>query len=154
MSKREKIDIEDKYPPMSPEDIENEVQAVERGKAKLSMEYADVEEALTEYLETPEPIINPANGKAIMWIRRPSIKELKGLIPAEMRKYTDNDKEVPESVSTKYEEFFYRKLAEMVVVPKYTAEQWKAKANPWLLKLFWTYIANISKFMEGKIEGF
>lgn len=153
MSKK-KVNITEKYPPMSPEDIEAEEKRVERGKAKLSMELSEVEDALTEYLDIVDPIVNPKNGKAIMWVRRPTVKQLKELVPPEMRKYMDNPKDIPEDVGKKYEKFFYEKLAEMVKVPNYDAETWKEKANPWLLRLFWTHIAEISKLMEGEVEGF
>lgn len=152
MSKKNDIPIEEKYPSMSEEDIKNESAAIEKGKAKLSMELSVVEDALTEFLNTPDPIV--WNNKAIMWVRRPTIKQLKALIPAEMREYVDSPKEIPEETSKKYEKFFYEKLAEMVTVPKYTAEQWKEKANPWFLRLFWEHIAKIAKLMEGQIEGF
>jgi hypothetical protein len=155
MPKKQKVDIEKKYPAMSQEDIEAEEKKIETGKAKLSMELADVEDALTEYLDITDPIISPKTGKAIMWIRRPSVKELKGLIPPEMREYMDGSKEVPEEIGKKYEKFFYNKLAEMVKIPEHTAEQWRDKCNPWLLRLFWAHIAKVSKLMEeGEVEGF
>jgi len=149
---KEKVDIERKYPPMSPEDIKAEEKTIEEGKAKLSMEMSVVEDALTEYLSISDPVVY--KGKAVMWILRPTIKQLKALIPPEMREYVGNPKDVPEETGKKYEQFFYEKLAEMVTVPKYTAEQWQEKANPWLLRLFWEHIAKIARLMEGQIEGF
>jgi len=152
MSSKKKVNIQEKYPPMSPEDIVNEEKATEAGKAKLSMEMSEVEEALTDYLSISDPVVY--KGKAIMWIHRPTVKQLKQLIPPEMRDYIGSPEKVPEETGNKYEAFFYEKLAEMVTVPKYTAEQWKEKANPWLLRLFWEHIAKIAQMMEGEVEGF
>lgn len=144
--------IVEKYPPMSPEEIKKEEEQIEKGKTKYSMELSDVEKALTDYLEIVDPIMYKE--KAIAWVRRPSMKQLKELIPPEMAKYMDNPKSVPDSISKKYEGHFYKKMAELIKVPEYTAEQWEAKANPWFARLFWQHIADIAKLMEGQIEGF
>jgi hypothetical protein len=147
-----KKSIEEKYPPMSPEDIRKEEQTIERGKAKYSMLMADVEKALSEFLDQVDPI--DWKGKAIAWVRRPSMKELKALIPPEMAKYMDNPKAVPEEMTKRYEGHFYTKMAELIKIPKKTAEQWEATANPWFMRLFWEHIADIAKLMEGQVEGF
>jgi len=140
------------YIPMSPEDIKKEEETIEKGKTKYSMEQTEVEKALTEYLELTDPIVH--KGKAIAWVRRPSMKQLREMIPPEMAKYMDNPKDVPEETAKKYEGFFYKKMAELIKVPEYTAEQWEEKANPWFVRLFWEHIANIAKLMEGQVEGF
>lgn len=147
-----KKSMAEKYPPMSPEDIKKEIEQTEKGKTKYSMEAADVEKALTDYLEIVDPLVY--KGNAIAWVRRPSMKQLKELIPPEMTKYMDNPKSVPDSISKKYEGHFYKKMVELIKVPEYTAEQWEAKANPWLVRLFWQHIADIAKLMEGQVEGF
>lgn len=146
------------YPPLSKEEIAKETEAMEKAKAKYSMEQTDVESALTEYLDVLDPIIweNPKTKetKAIAWVRRPSMKQLKDLIPPSMTKYINNPKSLPEEEAKEYEKFFYKKMAELIVVPKYTAEQWETKANPWFIRKFWDHIAEIAKFMQGQIEGF
>jgi len=142
----------EKFPPMSPEDIKREEEAIEKGKTKFSMEQAEVEKALTEYLEIKDPIVH--KGKAIAWVKRPSMKQLREMIPPEMAKFMDNPKGVPEEVAKRYEGHFYKKMAELIVVPEYTAEEWEAKANPWFVRLFWEHVANIAKLMEGQVEGF
>lgn len=148
----------EKYPPMSEEDIRRDARRQEEAKAKYSMKSVDVESALTEYLEMLDPILwtNPQTKetKAIAWVRRPSMKQLKGLIPPEMAKYMDDPAKVPDKVNKKYEKFFYEKMAEMISIPNLTAEQWKEKSNPWFIREFWSHIANIAKLMEGQIEGF
>jgi len=144
--------ITEKYPPMSPEDIRKEIEQTEKGKTKYSMEMSDVEKALTDYLEITDPLVH--NGKAIAWVKRPSMKQLKELIPPEMAKYMDDPKSAPELITKKYEGHFYKKMAELIKIPEHTAEQWEAKANPWLIRLFWQHIADIAKLMEGQVEGF
>jgi len=93
-------------------------------------------------------------GKAIAWVRRPSMKQLKGLIPPEVAKYVNKPKAVPEELGKKYEKFFYEKMAEMIAVPERTAEEWEEKVNVWFIRKFWEHIANVAQLMEGQIEGF
>lgn len=147
-----KKSIGEKYPSMSPEDIRKEEEQIQKGKIKYSMELSDVEKALTDYLEITDPLIH--KDKAIAWVRRPSMKQLKELIPPEMGKYMENPSSVPEATAKKYEKFFYKKMAELIKVPEYTAEEWETKANPWFVRLFWQHIANVAKLMEGQVEGF
>lgn len=148
----EKKSIAEKYPPMSPEDIKKEEKAIEKGKAKISAEASEIEKALTEYLNITDPL--KWKDKTIALVKRPSMKQLKDLIPPEMAKYMDNPKSVPEETAKRYEGFFYKKMAELIEEPKYSAEQWETKANPWFIRLFWEHIAEISKMMEGQVEGF
>lgn len=146
---------EKKYPPI---DIKKEIEGQEKAKIKYGIDVSVVESALTEYLDQLDPIMwmNPKTkkSKAIAYVRRPSMKELKALIPPEVAKYMDNPSKVPETLEKKYEGFFYEKMAELIVVPKYTPEQWEAKANPWFIRKFWEHISEIAKLMEGQIEGF
>lgn len=148
--------IDKKYPAMSKEDIEKDIARQEKAKTKYSMDTVEVEKALTEYMDILDPLLweNPKTGeeKAIAWIRRPSMKELKGLVPPELNEYVG--KRIPEDVAKKYEKFFYRKMAEMIAIPERTAEQWEEKANPWFIRRFWQHIADIASLMEGQIEGF
>lgn len=144
--------ITEKYPPMSPEDVRKEEERIRKGKAKYSMEQSEVEKALTEYLELVDPLV--WEGKAIALIRRPTMKQIKELIPEEMAKYADNPKGVPQEIAKKYEKHFYAKMAELIKVPEYTAEEWENKANPWFTRLFWEHINQIALMLEGQIEGF
>lgn len=137
---------------MSPETISKHEEKIEKTKAKYSIDMAEVEKNLTEFLEVKDPIV--VKGKAIMWVKRPSMKELKSIIPQELRPYVDDPASVPEEVNERYETHFYAKMAELVAVPKRTAEQWEATANPWVIRLFWHHIANIAQSLEGNIEGF
>jgi len=152
MTKKPTKKEEPKFPAMSPEEIAEDIKRQEQAKQKYSVDAAEVEEALTDYLKIRDPIVH--NGKAIAWVRRPSMKELKELIPKEMMKYMNTPDKVPESVLKKYQNFFYEKMEDLIVVPKYTAAQWEAKANPWLIRKFWDHIGEIVKLMEGSIEGF
>lgn len=138
-------------------EIKEEARRMDEAKAKYSRDLAKVESALTEYLETLDPMlwINPKGETvAIAWIRRPSMKKLKEMIPKEMREYVDNPLEVPEELNKKYESHFYEKMAEMIAIPERTPEEWETKANPWFIRRFWEHIASIAQMMEGQIEGF
>lgn len=137
---------------MSPEKIGKHEARVKQTKIKYSMDAAEVERALTEYLEIKDPIV--VDGKAIAWVKRPSMKQLKAMIPKELRPYVDSPTEVPEELNKRYENFFYEKMAEIIAIPKRTASEWEALANPWFTRLFWNHIAEIANLLEGRVEGF
>lgn len=142
--------IAEKYG-MSGEKLRQHDRKVEETKHKYSMDAAEVDRALTEYCDIKDPIV--VGGKAVMWCRRPTMKELKAMIPEEMRQYVDGG-EVPEEINEKYEKFYYEKMADLIVVPKRTAEEWAEKCTPWITRLFWGHISDIGKVLENRVEGF
>ena len=152
--KRKKQDLAKRFgPPLPSEEvIKKEEEKIAKAKAVFNIDQAEVEKNLTEYLAIKDPLMH--NGKAIALIRRPSMKELKALIPPEMRKYVDDPKGLPPEAGKKYEKFFYQKMSEYIVVPKKTAKEWEATINPWFIRLFFDHFAQIAKIMEGQIEGF
>ena len=152
--KRKKLSPEERLAKrytMSPDDLAQHDKKVAKTKAKYSMDAAEVEKALTDYLEIKDPIV--VDGKAIMWCKRPSMKQLKELIPQELRPY-ENPEDVPEELNKKYELHFYEKMAEIIAIPEKTAEEWRKIANPWFARLFWGHIKNIAEQLDGRIEGF
>jgi len=150
--------VVDKYPAMSREDIEEDARRQEQAQVKYSMDAAEVDKALTEYMEMLDPIVwtNPKTNKkvAIAWVRRPTMKELKKIIPEEIQKYVVKQEDIPEEVGEKYATFLYEKMAELIVIPKRNAEQWEEFSNPWFLRRFYKHIGNIADLMKGQVEGF
>jgi len=143
----------EQYPPLDEKGIREQEELMDKAKQKYASEAQEVSDALTDYLNIKDPMV--LKGKAIAWVRRPSMKQLKELIPLEMRKYVNKDPdEIPKTINKKYEKFFYEKMAEMIVIPKYTPKEWEAKANPWLIRRFWLHISEIARLMEGHIENF
>lgn len=153
-----KKSFDERFPPMSKQDIAKAFAEVDKAKAKYSMDTTETLSALTEYLGVTDPILwtNPRTGKtkAIAWVCRPTMKELKALIPPQLRKYANKPQDLPEELGKQYEKFFYEKMAETIAIPKWTAEEWEEKGNPWIVRLFWNHIAGIARLMEGNIEGF
>ena len=145
----------DKHKPLVktiPRTEEEVLKEIEDVKAKYNRDASQVEAALTEFLEQLDPIV--WNGKAIAWCRRPSMKEIKELVPSELMKYEDNPQDAPQELQDKYDKFIYQKMSEIIATPKYTAEQWIEKANPHLLRLFWEHIGKIAKEVQVQVEGF
>jgi len=150
---KKKKSFSERFPPLDAEGIREQEELMDKAKRKYATDAQEVSDALTDYLDIKDPML--WKGKAIAWVRRPSMKQLKELIPVEMRRYINKDpSEIPKSVDKKYEKFFYEKMAEMIVIPKYTAAEWETKANPWLIRRFWLHISEIAKLMEGHIENF
>jgi len=143
---------------------------MEQARQKWHLSLAKAEENLTQYLQTSDPVIaevyDADEGKMIekpvIWVRRPSMKEIKDLTPTsqEMKimeslrgKKPSDMMEIPES-ATEYDKRFYNKLSELVVAPEKTADQWRDVMNPWLLRLFWGYIAKVGDVLGAEVEGF
>ena len=148
-AEKRKKKFEEKYPPI---DIEKEEKRIQKAKAKYSMDAQKVNDNLTEYLDIKDPIV--WKGKAIAWVKRPTMKQLKALIPKEMRTYVENPQDVPEKLNKKYEGHFYGKMADLIAIPKHTAKEWEEIGNPWFMRRFWEHIAQIAQLMEGNIESF
>jgi hypothetical protein len=129
-----------------------ELLAQKKVKAEYSRDLSQVEAALTEFLKEPTPII--WKGKAIAWVRQPTMKEIKELVPAELMKYADNPEGAPLKIQQQYEDHFYEKMALLIVTPELTAEQWKSKSNPTFLKIFWEHIGKIAQEVQVRTEGF
>lgn len=142
----------EKHRPLTPKDIEKLREGKKKAKEKYAIDSAIVERNLTEYLAVKDPII--WKGKAIAWVRRPTMKELKDLIPKDIGPFLDDPNSVPEEKVKEYDSVLFGKMEELIVIPKKTAKQWEEIANPWFLRLFFSHIMNIAKVMEMQTEGF
>lgn len=125
---------------------------MEKAKQDYNIDQAEVLRNLTDYLNIKDPI--KWNGKVIALVRRPSMKELKELIPKDLRKFVDDPKGLPNEEAKEYETFFYKKMSEFITVPNWSPEEWEINGNPWFIRLFFDHLSQIAKLMEGNIEGF
>lgn len=137
---------------LTPKQILEDAKRQDRARQQYSTDLAEVEGALTAFMEQKDPIV--WEGKAIAWVRRPTMRQLKELIPVEMRKYANNPENLPEELTEKYEGFFYEKMSEMIAIPKRSPKEWEETTNPWFIRIFWEHMAYITQMMEGEIEGF
>lgn len=149
---KKKKDFLEKHKPLSKEDIVKGKKDTKKAKEKYAVAMASIEQALTEFMEIKDEI--KWNGKTIMLVRRPTMKELQNLIPKGIGAFIENPTNFSEEDAKAYDELFYGNLAKLVVIPKLTAKQWEEKANPWLLKLFFEHMEKIAKVIEGEAEGF
>lgn len=146
-----------KEPKYEAVDPKKEMLRQDMARAQFSGDMAEIEKNLTEYLQIEDPLIH--NGKVVALVKRPSMNDMKKLVPPEMMKYANmKPEEIPEDamkeLNEKYEDFYYEKMAELIVKPKYTAAKWKEKANPWFMQLFWGHIENISQLSSGRVDSF
>jgi len=125
---------------------------MEKAKQDFNVDQAEVLRNLTDYLKIKDPLI--WDGKVIALIRRPSMKELKELIPPDLRQYVNDPNGLPPEKAAEYESFFYEKMAEFIVVPKKDSKGWEATANPWFIRLFFDHLRQIAQLLEGNVEGF
>jgi len=154
--KNRKKSFAEKYPPLDKAGIKKEIKDQETAKTKYVAEALEIEKNFAEFCEVLDPIMwkNPRTGKfvKIALVRRPTMKQMKELVPPEMAEYVG--KKAPKELEEKYAEFFYQKMAEMIVFPERTADGWEEDGNPWYLRMFWQHIADIVKLIEGQAEGF
>jgi len=141
-----------KHKPLKKADVERAKKEAKKAKEKYAVDTAAVEKALTEFLSIKDSI--KWEGKVIAMVRRPSMKELKELIPSNVKSHLDDPQGIPAEKFDDYDELFFGNMAKLIVTPKKTAKQWKETANPWFLRLFFEHIANIAKVMDMQVEGF
>lgn len=126
---------------------------MDEARKRYNLDMAVVEKNLTEYLEIADPVV--VDGKDIFWVRRPSMLEIKDLTPTkEQMKFMENPKAMPTDLQKEYDDRFYKKVSVLIVAPKKTPDEWREAMNPWLLRLFWGYMAKIGNILGAEIEGF
>jgi len=140
-------------------DPQEDLRKQQLAKASFTYDVAEIEKNLTNYLQMVDPIFDEDKKTVIAVVKRPTMAEMKALVPPEMQKYAAMDpkdipKDVMEQMNIKYEDFYFEKMSEMIVAPKLSAAEWKAKANPWFLQKFWSHIESISELASGKVETF
>jgi len=124
----------------------------ERIRQQYSTDMTGIEQNLTEFLTIEDPLVY--QGKVLAWIKRPSNKELRALVPPEMRKYAKNPSDIPDELLDKYDDEIVGVLAKLITRPKWSAEEWKTKMNPWFTRLFWEHIGYITNLAQVELEGF
>lgn len=145
---------ESKDPQVESKSVDDILREQEEAKKDYNVDMAVVEAALTEFLEIKDPIVY--NKKAIAWVRRPTMKELKTMFPNEMLELMDANKldDLPPEEAEKYNKVLYDAMANLIVIPKHTAEEWENKSNPYFLKMFYEHIANMALILQPQVEGF
>lgn len=140
-------------PQRKPKTIEEAWKEQDKAKKKYESNIQKVEENLLDFLKVEDPIIY--NEKVLAWMRRPSNKEIRKMIPKELMEYEDKPAtEIPDEILEKYDKKIYSMMAELITKPKWTAEEWTNKTNPWFTRLFWDHITNIIRMTQAEIAGF
>lgn len=125
----------------------------EKAKEKYNVDMASVEAALTDFLQVKDPIV--IKGEAIAWVRRPTMKEIKNLFPREMIEAIDaKATNIPKEKTEEWDKRMFQIMSDLIVIPKYTAEQWEEKTNSIFLRLFYEHLSNIVKVVSPEVEGF
>jgi len=132
--------------------VDDILQEQEEAKAKYNADVAIVEAALTEFLDIKDPIV--FKDKAIAWVRRPTMKEMKSMFPVEMLQDMEDLDKVPPEKAEEYNKVLFDIMAKLIEIPKYTAEEWERKANPYFIKMFYEHIGKIALILQTQIEGF
>ncbi len=136
-----------------PRTVEEAWKAHDKAKKKYSGDIQKVEDNLLDFLKIEDPIVY--NGKAIMWMLRPSNKKIRNMIPKELAKYEGKPfTDIPEDVLKQYDDKIYSIMSDLITKPKWSAEKWADESNPWLLRLFWEHITFLINMTQTEITGF
>ena len=143
----------EKHKPLSPEQVYSRIKESAEARENLSTKVDEVEKNLMNFLQTEEPLINPATGDAIAWIRHIPYQELKGMVPEEYMELKD-DPEALKKKADEDEKLIYIWMEKMISKPEYTAEQWEQIATPLFIELFDARIREIFITTGGDIDFF
>ena len=156
MSENKKKTFAEKYPALDAKGIERQKAGQQATKTKYTAKALEIEKNFTAFGEVLDPIEwkdpNTEKFKTIAMVRRPTMKQMKEMVPPEMVKYVG--KKAPKELEEKYAKFMYQKMSEMIAIPERIADGWEEYANPWFMRKFWQHIEDIVKMIEGESEGF
>jgi len=142
-----------KHKPLTQSEVYSKIQISDDRRTKHSKDLEDVEKNLMEFLETEDPIINPATGKAIAWIRHVPYSELMSMVPSDILEVVGDEGEMYKRAMQK-QDIIYTYMEKLISRPSWTAAEWKAKATPLFLELFNVSIQEIFSRIEEQVDFF
>ena len=142
-----------KHPPLKDERSVEDVAAEQDSiRTEHGIDLSKVMFNLTDFLAISDPLVY--NGKAIMMVRRPTMKEIKTMFPKDMLDNLDKLDTIPLKKAEEYDRRVFETMSLLITTPKLSVEQWEEKSNSILIKLFFEHLANVVKMVEPKISGF
>lgn len=133
------------------EQMIKEQDALEEEYATRSAEY---EQALEDFSNQTDDLIDPKTKKALVVVRRPTSAQFKRVIPPELAKYRKNPEKIPYELAMKYENDMYKLMEELIDIPKRSAEQWRETTGAKFMALFQSHLVNINEKVREDAESF
>lgn len=134
-----------KFKPMSKEDVAAAIKKQEDAKKQYATDNVTLESELEAFNKTEDPLINPATGKAMCWVRRPSQAEWESLIDKDMAAYTDHPENMPPELAQKHNDALFQLMAKIISKPNHDAKWWKEHSNLIFIQLFNMHLTQVMK---------
>jgi hypothetical protein len=151
MSKEEFIR---KHKPLTKKEIEEKFKLQEEAKKSMTTDAVVLEKNLMDFNKISDPLIDPATGKVLCWIRRPTQQEWEEMLPTELLEYKNKLEEIPTDIWTKYKDLQFEMMAKLIVNPEHTAQEWKERSNLVFQQLFQIHLAGILELLGITAENF
>ena len=154
MSIRDKKGFIQKHKPLTKADVKRRFTEMEKAKTDMTKDASVLEQNLMDFNKTLDPMVDPAKGTVLCWIRRPTAKEYEEMLPAELLEYRGDPDEVPQEVLKKYQDFQFDMMARLIENPKHDTKWWKSHANLVFQTLFQMHITNIMEELGISVGNF
>lgn len=140
----ENKDLIKKFKPLTPEDIRAKIKEKEESKKQYSTDSATLERELELFNKTKDPLVNPATGNAMCWIRRPTQAEWESMVPANISVYSKNPEDMTPEETQKVNDALFDLMAK-IIIPEHDAKYWKEHCNLVFIQLFNMHLNGIFK---------
>jgi hypothetical protein len=132
-----------KHKPLTPKELRDEYTRKEQAKKDFATDAVELEKELECFNKITEPLVNPATGKAICWIRRPTQAEWENMLPQELVQYRDCPESIPPELQQKWGDMTFELMALIIEKPKHDSKWWKAHSTINFIELFNVHLSNI-----------
>lgn len=136
----------------TPEEIKAEMKVMEEAKKQYTQDVVKLQANLDKFNNTSDPLIDPATGDVLCWIRRPTQDEWESMIPAELYEFEEIE-DVTKEVLEKIKNRQFDMMANLITNPKGDAEFWKKNGGSLVFQeLFQMHIVEVYRKL-GIIVG-
>lgn len=101
----------------------------------------------TDEMKTPE-------GKVVGIVKRPTAEQFRKFTPPELAKHKGDPDAITYEEAEKYEKAIYALMAELIVTPKHTAEEWRKTTGDEFAALFQAHLFKVRKQMVESVKNF
>jgi len=144
-----------KHKPLTKDEITKKFKEQDEAKKAMTTDALILEKNLTEFNKITDPLVDPASGNVLCWIRRPTQQEWEAMLPSEILEYKGKTfEEIPNEIWTKYKDFQFEMMAKLIVTPEHSAQEWKERSNLVFQQLFQIHLAGILELLGISAENF
>ena len=146
-----------KHKPLSPDEIQSRMRDAEAAREQYSKNITEIETNLVTFLQKEDPLVDPATGNVIAWIRQAPYAELQSLGEELLGPFDPNITEeeymarIQESGGA---ENIFKLMARLISRPKHDAEWWRNNITVEFIALFDARMNEIYTRMSEQMDFF